>query len=193
MPFAPSALRLATLMSLACGIAQAAGDTAALRGRAVIAGKDRPVAIRLDCSDTVARDRTGALSVEMAVKGFEALGTAFDFGAFEGPEGTRKPLSDLTATGPGGTATLRSAASGSIAVEPSDTFNLGISVAMRGEAKRLDALRSVAGILASGPSELAWVQASPRKGDAPFTATAAVSEADSARIKAAVAPCLAER
>lgn len=100
----------------------------------------------------MAKDQTGALSVHLAVKGFETLGAAFDFEAFEGPEGTRKPLSELKATGPAGTAALRSAACGLIATEPSDTFDLGVTAAMRGDAKRLDTLRGLLAILSGGPS-----------------------------------------
>ncbi|MCJ2084008.1 hypothetical protein [Methylobacterium sp. J-090] len=193
MPFALSPLRLAALMSLVCGMAQAADRTATLQGAAVIAGKDRPVTIRLACDDTLAKSQTGALSLTLAVRNFEALGAAFDFGAFEGPGATRKALSELTATGPGSTPALRSAASGSVSAEMPDTFELTVSASMRGDAKRLDAVRGLATVLSARPSTVIWSQVSPRKGDAPLIATVVVSDADSARIKTAVAPCLAKR
>ncbi|MET7242097.1 hypothetical protein ABZT49_01895 [Methylobacterium sp. EM32] len=158
-----------------------------LPGKAVIGPESRTVAMAFGCTTTRSRNQTGALSIGFGIPDFESLEKRFDFGAFEGPTGTRTPLTEITVA-----QAVRLPASGAVAVDGT-TFSLGVAVSLRGEAAGLRPIRAVAGAASAGPGELRWRQDSPRKGDAPILVTVPISAADAGRLKAALAPCLKAR
>ncbi|TGD99799.1 hypothetical protein [Methylobacterium nonmethylotrophicum] len=166
------------------GPALAADGTVSLTGRAVVGPESRDVAMAFTCTDTRSRTETGSLSIGFEVPNFEALEKRFDFGAFEGPSGTRRPLTEITVGQP-----VRVSANGAIKVDGT-TFALGAGASLRGEAAELAKLRSVVAAAGAGPGSLRWRQESPRKGDSPLVVTVSISAAESDRLKTALAPCL---
>lgn len=155
-----------------------------LPGKATLGPESREVAMTFACTTTLSRNETGALSIGVDVPNFEALEKRFDFGAFEGPSGTRKPLTEIAVA-----QAVRLPASGAVAVDGT-TFSLGVAASLRGEAAGLGQIRTVAGAAGAGPGTLRWRQESPRKGDAPILVTVPISAADADKLKAALAPCL---
>ncbi|WP_133123429.1 hypothetical protein [Methylobacterium frigidaeris] len=177
------AILLATCVAWT-GSALAADGVVNLPGKATIGSESRDVAMAFGCTTTRSRNETGALTIGFDVPKFEALEKRFDFGAFEGPEGTRKPLTEIT-VGQG----VRLPANGAIAIDGT-SFSLGVGASLRGETAQLGKLRSILGSASAGPGRLRWHQESPRKGDDPILVTVPISSADADRLKAALAPCL---
>ncbi|WP_156295772.1 hypothetical protein [Methylobacterium aquaticum] len=155
-----------------------------LPAKAVIGPESRDVAMAFGCTPRQSRTAAGSLVIGVEVPNFDALEKRFDFGAFEGPTGTRKPLTEITVA-----QGVRLPASGAIAVDGT-SFSLGVAAALRGEEAALRKLRTIAAAASAGPGTLRWRQESPRKGDAPILVTVPVSAADADRLKAALAPCL---
>ncbi|UHC16651.1 hypothetical protein LRS73_01585 [Methylobacterium currus] len=155
-----------------------------LPGKAVIGPESRAVTMTFGCSTTRSRTETGALSIGFDVPDFEALEKRFDFGAFEGPTGTRKPLTEITVA-----QGVRLPANGAVAVDGT-SFSLGASASLRGQAAELGKLKAIAGAASAGPGDLRWRQDSPRKGDVPILVSVPIPAADADRLKAALAPCL---
>ncbi|WP_157091414.1 hypothetical protein [Methylobacterium nodulans] len=179
-------LALASASMVWHGLALAAGGTVSLPGTAVIGSDSRDVTMVFACDDTQARGQTGSLSIGFGVPAFETLAKRFDFDAFEGPDGPHKPLSAIKAT----TAQpLRLAASGSIAADGT-TFDFAVAAAMRAEAAQLTSVHILASEVVKGGGLLRWHQGSPRQGDASILVTVLIGEADAARLKTALAPCL---
>ncbi|MGE7414389.1 hypothetical protein [Methylobacterium tarhaniae] len=177
-------LRAALLMTCAAWAGTAlAADGTRLPGRATIGPESRDVTLTFLCTTTRSRNETGALSIDLDVPNFEALEKRFDFGAFEGPEGTRKPLTEIAVT-----QGTRLSAGGRIVDD--GHFSLGVAASLRGDAAELRKLRTIAAAVSAGPGSLRWRQESPRKGDTPLLVTVPISGADADRLKAALAPCL---
>ncbi len=177
-------LRAALLATCAAWSGTALAIEVTLPGKAAIGPESRAVTMTFGCTTTRSRTETGALSIGFDVPGFEALENRFDFGAFEGPTGTRKPLSEITVA-----QGLRLPANGAVAIDGT-SFSLGVGASLRGEAAELGKLKAIAAAVSAGPADLRWRQDSPRKGDDPILVTVPIPAAEAGRIKAALAPCL---
>jgi hypothetical protein len=154
-----------------------------LPGKAVIGSESRDVALGFDCIPQ-SRTHPGLLYVTLSVPNFEALETRFNFDAFHGPEGTRKPLTEITVA-----QAERMSASGHIGMD-STSFVLGVGASLRGDARDLAKIRPLLAAASAGPGALRWRQESPRKGDSPILVTVPIAAADADRLKAVLAPCL---
>lgn len=155
-----------------------------LPGKAAIGPESREIAMTFGCTPSRSRNDTGGLTIGFDVPNFEALEKRFDFGAFEGPTGTRKPLTEITVA-----QAVRVSANGSIAIDGT-SFSLGTGASLRGEAAELKRIRTVAAAVGAGAGTLRWRQESPRKGDDPIVVTVPIAAAEADRLKAALGPCL---
>ena len=177
-------LRAALLATCVAWSGAALATEVKLPGKAAIGPESREIAMTFGCLPSRSRNETGALTIGFSVPNFEALEKRFDFGAFEGPEGTRKPLTEITVA-----QGVRLSANGSIAIDGT-SFSLGTGASLRGEAAELKRIRTVAAALGAGPGTLRWRQESPRKGDDQMIVTVPIGAAEADRLKAALAPCL---
>ncbi|MCF4126593.1 hypothetical protein [Methylobacterium sp. SyP6R] len=177
-------LRSALLASCLAWSGAALATEVKLPGKAAIGPESREIAVTFSCTPSRSRTETGSLGLGFDIPNFEALEKRFDFGAFEGPTGTRKPLTEITVA-----QSVRLSANGSIAIDGT-SFTLGTGASLSGEAAELKRVRAVAASVGAGPGTLRWRQESPRKGDDPIVVTVPISTSDADRLKAALAPCL---
>lgn len=180
-------LRSALLATCLAWSGAALATEVKLPGTAAIGPESRAIAMTFGCTPSRSRNETGSLRIGFDIPNFEALEKRFDFGAFEGPEGTRKPLTEITVV-----QSVLLSANGSIAINGT-SFSLGTGAALRGEAAELTRVRAVAVAVGAGPGTLRWRQDSPRKGDDPVVVTVPIGATDADRLKAALAPCLKGR
>ena len=162
-----------------------------LPGRADTGADARTVRFAFACTANDGARATGALSVELAVPGYEALEPVFSFDDFEGPDASAGRLTGLEASGAGGAARERFAVAGWIGVEADQPFHLGVSGALRNDASGLAAVAKVLRPLTTGPAVLVWRQDNPRRGGVPLVATLRLGPAEAARLRTLLAPCLA--
>ncbi|MCJ2012566.1 hypothetical protein [Methylobacterium sp. J-076] len=158
--------------------ALAAGGETELTGEATLGGEARHVTLRLACDPAHA-----GLSAALTVPRYADLAPRFDFHAFEGPDGTGKPLTALRVSGGSGVRSVIAPASGAVAADPATSFVLTVAGPRRSE----NPLRSIAADLARPDARITWAQASPRPGDAPLTATFRIEEAGP--LRTALEPC----
>lgn len=162
-----------------------------LPGKAQTGADVRDVRFVFACTANDGANVSGALSVELAVPGYEQLAAVFSFDDFEGPDADAGKLTRLEATAAGGKAQESFAAAGWIGVEADQPFYLGVSGVLRNDARKLAAVARVLRPLAAGPGQLVWRQGNTRKGGVPLVATLTVAGADAARLQALLGPCLA--
>jgi hypothetical protein len=194
----PSRIALALLTAgILAGMAPAAALHAqaptqvVLSGRAQAGADARDVRFVFLCTANDGANVTGALSVELAVPGYEALSAAFSFDDFEGPDADAGKLTRLEATAAGGKAQESFAVGGWIGVEADQPFYLGLSGALRNDAPRLAAIAKILRRLTAGPGQLVWRQGNAQKNGVPLVATLTVTAADATRLQALLGPCLA--
>jgi len=172
------------------GRAQVPGELV-LPGRAQTGTDVRDVRFDFICTSNDGPKVTGVLAVELAVPGYEGLASAFPFDDFEGPDANAGERTILAATGQGGVMRARFAAAGWIGAEADQSFHLGVSSGLRGDARRLAAVATVLREVVAGSGTLVWRQESTRPGGVPIIATLAVTATDAARLRSLLAPCLA--
>jgi hypothetical protein len=177
-------LRAALLATCVAWSGTAPAVEVKLPGKAVIGPESRVVTMTFGCTTTRSRTETGALSIGFDVPDFDTLEKRFNFGAFEGPTGTRKPLTEITIA-----QSVRLPANGAVAVDGTG-FSLAVGASLRGEAAELGKLKAVATAASAGPGDLRWRQDSPRKGDLPILVTVPISATVADRLKSALSPCL---
>ncbi len=180
----------AGLAALPAARAQAPHEVV-LPGKARTGADARDVRFLFACTANDGANVTGALSVELAVPGYEQLGAAFSFDDFEGPDADAGKLTRLEATGAGGKAQEVFQAAGWVGVEADQPFYLGVSGALRNDAAKLAAVAKVLRPLTSGAGQLVWRQGNTKKDGVPLIATLSVAAADATRLLSLLGPCLA--
>lgn len=184
-------LAAACLATVPAGARAQAPTEVTLPGRAQTGADLRDVHFIFTCTANNGPGLTGALSVQLAVPGYEALEPDFSFDDFEGPSADAGKLTTLEAAGTGGARARDSyPAGGWIGVEPDPTFHLSVSAALRNDAAGLASVARVLRIVGSGPARLVWRQGNPKPGGIPIVATLTVKAADATRLQALLGPCL---
>ncbi len=153
-------------------------DEVGLVGEAAIGGASRHVTLRLACDPAHA-----GLSAALTIPRFADLSAPFAFDAFEGPNGTGKPLTAIRVIGANGVRSMIAPASGVVAADPSTGFTLTVAGPKRTE----NPLRGIAPGLAEANARIVWTQSSPRAGDASVIATFSVT--DAASVRKVLEPC----
>ncbi len=162
-----------------------------LSGRAQTGADLRDVRFVFMCTENEGATVAGALTLQLAVPGYEQLSPGFSFDDFEGPGADAGKLTRLEATGAGGKVMESFAVGGWVGVEADQPFYLGVSGALRNDAPRLAAVAKVVRRLTAGPAQLVWRQGNAQKNGDPLVATLTVSATDAARLQALLGPCLA--
>jgi hypothetical protein len=182
-------------------LAQAPDPRTIFPGQAQTGPDQRGVRFVISCSTTRTATATGVLSIELYIPQYEQLAASFDFEALEGPDAHAGKLSHLetraAATTPNGSTSSGTTASGDFevsgwaAVDADAPFGLGLNAAVRGEPVRLSAVARLLRPLTLGAGQLVWRQGNPRKGGTPIVATLSLADADAARLRMIISPCLA--
>ncbi|GJE38699.1 hypothetical protein [Methylobacterium persicinum] len=156
----------------------AAGGEAVLTGEATIGSEARHVTLRLACDPAHA-----GISAVLTVPRFADLTPRFAFDAFEGPDGTTKPLTAIRIVGANGVRSVIAPATGAVAADPATSYTFTVAGPKRTE----NPLRGIATGFAEAGARIVWTQSSPRAGDASVIATFTVTEP--APLRTALEPC----
>ena len=188
---AAALLAVALLAAPRLGLAQTPDPTTVFAGRAQTGPDQRDIRVVITCSTTRTASATGALSIELYVPHHEELAPAFDFDSLEGPDANAGKRTDIETRTVAGAASGDFAVSGWVGVDADAPFGLGLTAAVRGEPARLAAVARLLRPLTQGAGQLVWHQGNPREGGTPIVATLTLTQADAARLRTIVPPCLA--
>ncbi len=161
-----------------------AAEQVTFPGSATIAANKHPAEFTFTCSSS-GPNTLGSFGVAIRVP--VGARAAFDFDPFDGPDGTRRRLSNLVVRDHGAVRREAFAASGGYG--PGKAFTLTVAAA-RNDPAAMKALAMVLKPLVRGAT-LVWRQRGAHAHDAGFVAELPVSAGGAERLSATIAPCLA--
>jgi len=157
-------------------------------GIAEIGATQQPVTFRFSCA--LRGGRPNFLGVEMVLSQSDRIARIFDVGRFEGPTGIGGSLHMVVDTDTVQSRFDRPVTGSSVTSGANLTFAFSTG-ATPDEASFYRPIVALVSLLGTAPSQLVWKLNNPDPSGPPIVATARVSGADAARIKAATARCTA--